>query len=323
MQSKIKNVWYRRGSEIMSELLGRMEKIDDLRTIWKHETQDFSKWLSEEENLEMLSDTVGINIVLDERESSVGSFYVDLYATEEGTGRKIIIENQLEYTNHEHLGKIITYASGKGADIIIWIVKHARDEHRQAIEWLNQHTDENISFFLIEIELWKIGESLPAPKFNVVEQPNSFVENIKVEESLSETKKLQLKFWQAFKDYAFSKQEFRRVCSLRKAHPHHWFNLSVGNSSLNIELTVNTQKNRLSAGIYIRDDKESFEKFNVYKEEIENEIGGKMEWRVANKDCRILISHDGNIKKESSWPKHFEWLCNKSLKLKEIIEKYV
>ena len=128
-------------------LLGRMERIEDLRTIWSHEARDFSKWLAQDENLKMLSDTIGISILLTERESAVGDFNVDLYATEELTGRKIIIENQLEDTNHDHLGKIITYASGKDADVIIWIVKHARDEHKQAIEWLNQHTDENIGFF--------------------------------------------------------------------------------------------------------------------------------------------------------------------------------
>lgn len=107
-------------------------------------------------------------------ESNVGDFSVDLYATEEGTGRKIIIENQLEETNHDHLGKIITYASGKDAEVIIWIVKKARDEHRKAIEWLNQHTDENAAFFLIEIELWKINDSEPAPKFSIIERPNDW-----------------------------------------------------------------------------------------------------------------------------------------------------
>ena len=111
--------------------------------------------------------------------------------------------------------------------------------------------------------------------------------------------------------------------SPRKAAPHYWYDFSTGVAQLNISLTVNTQKNFLWASIYIHDDKKMFEKFNMHRDEIENEMGGKMEWRVANKDCRILISHDGNIKKESSWPKHFEWLCNKSLKLKEIIEKYV
>ncbi|MGN0478700.1 MAG: DUF4268 domain-containing protein, partial [Hominenteromicrobium sp.] len=134
--------------------LGKIEKINDLRSVWPHEAHDFSKWLSHEENLALLSDTIGIEISLAERESPVGGFHVDLFATETGTGRRIIIENQLEDTDHDHLGKIITYASGKDAEVIIWIVKRARDEHRQAIEWLNQHMDENIGFFLLEIELW-------------------------------------------------------------------------------------------------------------------------------------------------------------------------
>ncbi|MDI3537618.1 MAG: hypothetical protein PWP30_2100 [Eubacteriaceae bacterium] len=134
--------------------LGKIEKIDDLRCIWPHEAYDFSQWLAQDENLQLLSDTIGIDIVLEEIESSVGDFNVDLYAYEEGTKRKIIIENQLENTDHNHLGKIITYASGKEAEVIIWIVKRARDEHKNAIEWLNQHTDENIGFFLLEIELW-------------------------------------------------------------------------------------------------------------------------------------------------------------------------
>lgn len=303
--------------------LGKIEKIDDLHTVWKHESRDFSKWLSEDENLEMLGDTVGIKIILDERESSVGNFYVDLYAVEEGTDKKIIIENQLEETNHDHLGKIITYASGKGADTIIWIVKRARDEHKQAIEWLNRHTDENINFFLIEIELWKIGESLPAVKFNVVERPNDWIKNMKVEDSLSETKKLQLKFWQIFKEYALSKAEFKKIFSLRKANPQHWYNLSVGNSSLHIQLSVNTQKNCISAGIYVDDDKELFEKLKLYKIEIEKHIGQEMEWRVATKDCHIVVVHSGNIKKKSSWNSQFEWLCGTALKLKEIINKYI
>lgn len=111
--------------------LGKIERIDDLRTIWPHEANDFSKWLAQEENLALLSEAVGIDIVLEERESAVGGFSVDIFASEEGTGRKIIIENQLEETNHDHLGKIITYASGKEAQVIIWIVKRARDEHKK------------------------------------------------------------------------------------------------------------------------------------------------------------------------------------------------
>ena len=116
----------------------------------------------------MLSEDIGVDIKLTQTEANVGKFSVDILAEEESSGRKIIIENQLEGTNHDHLGKIITYASGYGAEIIIWIVRDYREEHQKAVDWLNEHTDEYISFFLIRIELWQIGESNPAPKFEIV-----------------------------------------------------------------------------------------------------------------------------------------------------------
>ena len=303
--------------------LGKIERVEDLRMVWPHEAYDFSKWLAQDENLAMLSDTIGINIVLEERESPVGGFSVDLYAKEDVTGRKIIIENQLEDTNHDHLGKIITYASGKDAEVIVWIVKRARDEHKQAIEWLNQHTDENIGFFLLEIELWKINDSLPAPKFNVVERPNDWTKNMKAVEGLSDTQKLQLDFWQAFNDYAFAKPEFSKVFSKHKPQPQHWYDLSLGRTVYHIGLTVNTHKKRIGAEIYVSDDKELFEKFRAQKEAIEAELGTTLEWLTATKDCRILALHDGDIKKGTSvWPNQFDWLCEMSLKLRDIVKKY-
>lgn len=303
--------------------LGKIIKIDDLRTIWKHEARDFSKWLAKEENLSLLSETIGIDVVLKETESSVGSFSVDLFATEAGTGRKIIIENQLEDTNHDHLGKIITYASGKGADIIIWIVKHARDEHIQAIEWLNQHTDENIGFFLLEIELWKINDSIPAPKFSVIEKPNDWAKTMKVVEGLSEHQKMQLEFWQSFIDYSFNKEDFKNTFTQRKAQPQHWYDVSIGRSTHHIAFTINTQKKKIGAEIYIHDDKAIYEQFKKSSSEIEQEIGAEIIWREANKDCRILILHDGDVKKGSdNWPQYFEWFCNMGIKLKAIVSKY-
>ena len=302
--------------------LGKIEKIDDLRTIWPHEAYNFSKWLAQDENLAMLSDTIGIDIVLDELESPVGGFSVDLFATEEGTARRIIIENQLEDTNHDHLGKIITYASGKGAEVVIWIVKRARDEHKQAIEWLNQHTDEDIGFFLLEIELWKINDSLPAPKFNVVERPNDWAKTIKAAEGLSETQKIQLEFWQAFNQYAFSKPEFKQFFSQRKPYPQNWYDLSVGVPACRIGLSANTQKKCIGVEIYISDDKELFEKFKAKKNDIEACIGMPLEWITATKDCRILALHDGDIKKgEAEWPEYFAWYCNMALKVREMLKK--
>ena len=303
--------------------LGKIERIDDLRTIWPHEARDFSKWLAQEENLALLSDTIGIDIALEERESSVGDFNVDLYATEEGSGRKIIIENQLEFTDHDHLGKIITYASGKGAEVIIWIVKHARDEHKQAIEWLNQHTDENVGFFLVEIELWKINDSLPAPKFNVVEKPNDWAKAMKVVEGLSALQKLQLDFWQAFNEHAFVKPEFKKVFSQRKPSPQHWYSVSIGRSTYHISFTVNTQKKRLGAEIYFSGDKDAYGRFMEHKEEIEKELSMPVEWREANKDCRILVLTNGDIKKGTdAWNGYFDWFCDMGIKLRNIALKY-
>ena len=303
--------------------LGKIERIDDLRTIWPHEARDFSKWLAQEENLALLSDAIGIDIALEERESSVGDFNVDLYATEEGSGRKIIIENQLEFTDHDHLGKIITYASGKGAEVIIWIVKHARDEHKQAIEWLNQHTDENVGFFLVEIELWKINDSLPAPKFNVVEKPNDWAKAMKVVEGLSALQKLQLDFWQAFNEHAFVKSEFKKVFSQRKPSPQHWYSVSIGRSTYHISFTVNTQKKRLGAEIYFSGDKDAYGRFMEHKEEIEKELSMPVEWREANKDCRILVLTNGDIKKGTdAWNGYFDWFCDMGIKLRDIALKY-
>ena len=264
--------------------LGKMKRIDDLRKVWPNEATNFTKWLAEEENLEELGNAVGIDIDLEERESSVGSFNVDLFATESGSGRKIIIENQLEDTNHDHLGKLITYASGKGAEVVIWIVKRARDEHRQAIEWLNQHTDSNIGFFLVEIELWQINDSLLAPKFNVVEKPNDWGKYMKSIEGMSETDRLKLEFWQSFNDQMGSNSDFQREFNLRKPQPCHWYDLSLGTSSYYISLNINTQKKKIDAGLYIPSDKEVFHRLEEHANAFKETIGKDVEFRDAGKD---------------------------------------
>lgn len=306
----------------MSEL-GIIKKVDDLRSVWKHEAHDFSKWLAREENLALLSDTIGIDIVLEELESAVGGFNVDLYATEEGTGRKIIIENQLEDTNHDHLGKIITYASGKGAEVIVWIVKRARDEHRLAVEWLNQHTDSNIGIFLLEIELWQINDSPLAPKFNLVERPNDWAKTVKAVEGVSDTKRLQMEFWQAFGEYAFSNSDFAQKFKKRKAQPQHWYDLALGKSIYHLCFTVNTQKKNIGTEIYINDNKDVFNKFKEHQEEIEKLFDDKLEWREANKACRILATFPGDIKNGTeSWNALFDWYMQSALKMREISIKF-
>ena len=300
--------------------LGKMKRITDLRTVWPHEANDFTKWLAEDANLEELGNAVGIDIDLEERESSVGSFSVDLFATETGSGRKIIIENQLEDTNHDHLGKLITYASGKGAEVIIWIVKRARDEHRQAIEWLNQHTDSNIGFFLVEIELWQINDSLLAPKFNVVEKPNDWAKTMKSIEGLSDTDRLKLEFWQAFNDQMNSNPAFQKEFNLRKPQPQHWYDLSLGTSAYYISININTQKKKIDAGLYIPNDKEVFHKLQQHREAFEQAIGKEIVFHDAGKSSRILLYHTINVKDRTKWPEAADWLFETALKFKKTVK---
>lgn len=305
------------------EILGKIEKVKDLRTIWKHEALDFTKWLGKEENLELLSQAIEIEISLEALESAVGNFSVDIYATEETTGRKIIIENQLEDTDHDHLGKIITYASGKSAEVIVWIVKNTREEHKKAIEWLNNYTDENIGFFLVEIELWRIDNSAPAVKFNVVERPNNWAKKMKHQGNLTETKQLQLEYWQKFRDYAVADDNFKREFTTQTPRASNYYDLTIGTSKYRLALRVSSQKKILSVEIYIRDNKDIFEEFKKNAVEIENILGASVEWVEANIDCRILVKKDFDIKNKAvKWDNAFNWQCDMALKFKEVSKKY-
>jgi hypothetical protein len=287
--------------------IGRLEKVE-LRDLWKHEERDFSAWLAQEENLAMLSDVIGVDIALIERESHVGGFSADLYAEEAGTENKIIIENQLEDTNHDHLGKIITYASGKNAKYVIWVVKHARDEHRQAIEWLNAHTDEDINFFLLEIELWRIGDSLPAPKFNIVVRPNDWArEERRSTSEITERGKMCMSYWDSFNDFAGKHLEFTRNFKLRRSYPHHWYDLSIGIGGVIISMNAQFNKGTIDCGLYIRDDKDFFERLKTHSEEIYTILGEEAEWREARKDSRIMITKRLDVVNQSNWEKAFNW----------------
>lgn len=306
----------------MDYRLGKMKRINDLRSVWPHEANDFTKWLAEESNLQILSESVDIDITLEERESSVGDFNVDIYAREEGSGRKIIIENQLEDTNHDHLGKIITYASGKGAEVIIWIVKRARDEHRQAIEWLNQHTDSEIAFFLVEIELWQIDSSALAPKFNVVEKPNDWAKSMKAVEGKSDTEKLKLEFWQAFVNCMRENEEYKNNFSFRKPAAQHWYTLAIGHRTCSVDLLINTQKRNIGAEIYIRGDKDTFERFKEKKEAFETKLGKGIDWNEAKKDCNIVVRKELDIKDRTKWEEAFKWFVEKSVILKGLVRDF-
>lgn len=305
--------------------LGQLKEIKDLRRVWPHEALDFTPWLAEEDNLMLLSDAVGLEITVDETESSVGDFNVDIYATETGTDRKIIIENQLEDTNHDHLGKLITYASGKAADIVIWVVKRAREEHRAAIEWLNNHTDENIAFFLLEVKLFQIGDSDIAVKFEVIEKPNDWTKEIKRQTSSSPTLQARYDYWVAFNEYAFNNIQFAKAFNRRKASTDHWMTLSVGSSACHINLLQVRKDNNIIVEWYITDDKELYQKVYSHKEDIEADMGMALDWRELpdKKASRILVIHEADFDNKDKWPEQFGWIMAAAMKMKKAFKKYL
>lgn len=302
----------------MSKTLGVLKQIENLRTVWDDEPSKFTPWLAMPENLEILSKEIGIKLVVEERESEVGAFSVDLYATEDGSDRKVIIENQLEQSNHDHLGKIITYASGKDANVIIWIVKKAREEHRRAVEWLNQRTDENCAFFLIEIQLWQIDDSNYAPKFNVVERPNEWAKEMK-NSNLSPTRMLQKKFWEGFNNFAAG--HFK---SLHKPQPQNWHDINVGTTDLAIRMTADTQSEVVSTFILILKKKDIFKSFESHKEEIAEILKQDVEWRMDENviESKIIVKKPIDIKDEENWEEAFAWLVEKDILLQKVIDKY-
>ena len=306
----------------MSNMLGKLEKVN-LRDVWHNEEYDFSLWLSREENLRELSDTIGVEIILEERESAVGKYSVDIYGKEDGTDTKIVIENQLEESNHDHLGKVITYASGKDAKTIIWIVKRARDEHRQAIEWLNAHTDEDVGFFLLEIELWKIGESDPAPKFNVVSKPNDWGKTQKTNSTLGKAQKFQGEFWQVFSEYGENDSKYSKEFNKRKALPQHWYDLPMGSSEYHISLTCATQRNEVGVEVYINNNKKTYDLFYENKDNIEESTNLKYKWqRLDNKKAsRIKVIRKCNVENQEEWEDAFKWFCDNAVIMKKEFNK--
>ena len=305
--------------------LGTLEEIKDLRTVWPHEALDFTPWLSQDDNINLLADAVGLEITVDETESSVGDFNVDIYASETGTDRKIIIENQLEDTNHDHLGKLITYASGKSADVVIWVVKHAREEHKAAIEWLNNHTDDKIGFFLCEIKLYKIGASEPAVKFEVIEKPNDWTKEVKKNESVNGTQQQRYDYWVAFEDFAFQNAQFAKNFNRRKPSTDHWMNFSVGSSACHIAVSQIQKRDELVVELYINEDKELFNSLLQHKDDIEATAGFSFDWRELpeKKASRIVVQKSAALSNQSKWSEQFEWLIDVMLKMKTGFKKYL
>jgi len=304
--------------------LWKLQKVE-LRKAWKHEALDFTNWLAEKENMGLLSDEIWIGLELIQTEASVWRFNLDILAEEENTWKKVVIENQLEMTDHTHLWQIVTYASWYDAEIIIWIVKDVRDEHKQAIDWLNDHTDDKINFFAIKMELWQIWGSSFAPKFQIISKPNDWAKAIKKsswKSELSDTKLLQFDFWNHFKEYI---SENKSVLKSRKAYPQHRHDISIWTSEAHISLTINSQSCEIGCELYISNSKELFYKLEEKKIDIENSLWDKLEWMSLDnkKACRVKLTRVADINCLSEWSEYIKWLELKASNFQKVFFKSI
>lgn len=305
--------------------IGKLKEVE-LRNLWKHEQYDFSGWLAESENIELLNDVLGLTLTDVSKEIYVGSYRCDLAAIDEATGIRVIIENQLENSNHEHLGKIITYASGLDAQVIVWIVKHAKEEHISAIEWLNNNTNNNVNFFLIELHAYKINESLPAPYFKVIEKPNGFIKfskNENRETVLNRSQSERLEFWNKFNEILADKgQPF----NMRKATTDAWYDVAIGSSSARIVIDLVNKEGYIRIGLFITNNYEIFDKLHENKELIESELGLKLEWvrECRGNACRVKYNLEGLNYDDHS---NYDELINKTIdiasKMQKIFKKHI
>jgi hypothetical protein len=293
--------------------LGRLTPVE-LREAWPGEASDFTPWLAEDDNLKLLGDTIGLDLELEATEKDVGPFRADILCRDTTTKAWVLIENQLGRTDHTHLGQIITYAAGLNAVTIVWIAKQITEEHRAALDWLNQITAEEVNFFGLEIELWRIGESQRAPKFNVVSKPNNWADIVRQQTSGSAgesgAQQFYREYWASFMDYAEQHSpKFKR----RAPQPQYWMDFAVGRSSFTVQTAVSIQKKYLSVQLVIwpPNAKPQYNALLAEKQAIECEIGTELKWveAPALKSSYIaLYNTHRDPSDKSDWEDQHKWL---------------
>ena len=305
-------------------MLGKIKTVP-LRTIWKNEAYDFTPWLAN--NLIELGQAVGLELEFEDKEVSVGPYSADILAKDVGTGQYVVIENQLEKTNHDHLGKCITYASVLNASAVIWVASDFTEEHKKALDWLNDHTSEEIAFYGVKIELIQIDNSSPAIQFNVKSSPNEIVRQAtkrKEQGELSEARKLQLDFWTEFKEKL---KETGKIGSLQTPRAQYWFDVALGKSGINLSNTFNTWENIIGVRVYISNKvaDEWLPYFEEHKKDIETKIGASLDWNPnpENKDKVIVLTKSYELDKKENWDEPINWLVNHTILFRDIFAKLI
>ena len=311
--------------------LGAIERVD-LREVWPDEAQDFTPWLAD--NLDKLGEALGLDLEFQGREISVGPFFLDILAHDVGNDRRVVIENQLDKTDHDHLGKLLTYAAGFDAYAIIWLTREFRDEHRQALDWLNQRTDEETQFFGVVVEAWRIDVSRPAPHFRVVAMPNNWQKrtvsvaregSARVE---SEQVKRYQEFYRPIIEAVAGELEFT---GSRNSLPRRWLSFQTGVRGVRYGANFYQYSGTANVELAIwRSDKEwneqLFDLLMERKEQIETELVGDLEWERLDdfQSCRISAKLPASIDDDDgSLAQLQEWMVDRLLTFKRVFTPHL
>lgn len=289
----------------MPVTLGKLVRVDP-REHWKDEAREFTPWLARPENIAILGETLDIDLEVVAQERNVGPFRADILCKDTTDDHWVLVENQLETTDHRHLGQLLTYAAGLEAVTIIWIARKFTEEHKSALDWLNRATNDSINFFGLEVELWRIDQSAPAPKFNLISKPDDWARTVKQstgDGQITDTKKLQMDFWTAFRAYL---KESGSHIHTQKPLPQHWTNISIGRSGFHLVATANTKDKKLEVYLCLTgpNAKANFKLLQGQQAPIDKAFGPGLNWRELpdNKESQVRTSFPGDVMDKASWP---------------------
>lgn len=297
------------------KLLGKLQRVE-LREVWDSEAGSFTPWLAQGENIKFLGDAIGVELEVQAQEKVVGPFRADILCKDTANDTLVLIENQLERTDHTHLGQLMTYAAGLKAVTIVWIAERFTDEHRAALDGLTEITAENILFFGVEVELWKIGDSCPAPKFSIVARPYNM--RILPPPGLTDAKRLQLEFWTGFAEYLRTHAKNVRPT---KPLPQHWMNIALGKAGVKLAAiasffdnesgTFSNHEVRAEVVLFDADAKTYFVALEAEKADIEKAVGSPLTWYNPEDKtmCRIYLRRPCDLKARNLWTEQFAWLA--------------
>ena len=310
--------------------LSSLKRVE-LREVWPNEARDFTPWLAE--HIVQLSEVLGMDLEVESTEAEVGAFSLDVLARDLGSDRRVVIENQLEATDHDHLGKLLTYAARYDAQTVVWLVREFRPEHRAALEWLNQRTGEDTAFFGVVVEAWSIGDSLPAPRFNPIAFPNEWSKQVAERGSGSSSIELSersLRYRDFFQELIDTLREKHHFTSARKGQPQNWYNFASGFSGIAYNVGFRSDGHVLAGLSIDRRDKEQnealFDRLRERQDTIEAGLGFPLAWERRDdiQACNVLDVRENSIDDDDETLEHVRtWMIERLLKFKGVLDPHL